>query len=56
MDIAEIYEVCRLSESLLAEDGGTVPVDRLLLVKAWLFEAVVKQTGSALSCRGEKGV
>ena len=56
MDIAEIYEVCRLSESLLAEDGGTVPVDRLLLVKAWLFEAVVKQTGSALSSQGEKGV
>lgn len=56
MDIAEIYDVCRLSESLLAEDGGTVPVDRLLLVKAWLFEAVVKQTGSALSSQGEKGV
>ena len=44
MGIAEIYDVCRLSELLLAEDGGAVPVDTLLSVKVWLFEAVVKQT------------
>lgn len=44
MDIAEIYDVCRLTESLLDEDYGTVAVDTLLSVKAWLFEAVQRLT------------
>ena len=50
MDIAEISDVCRLTESLLDEDYGTVPVDTLLSVKAWLFEAVqqVTSVGSGL--------
>ena len=44
MDIAEISDVCRLTESLLDEDYGTVAVDTLLSVKAWLFEAVQRLT------------
>ena len=50
MDIAEIYDVCRLTESLLDEDYGTIAVDTLLSVKAWLSEAMqqVTSVGSGL--------
>ena len=60
MDIAEIYDVCRLTESLLDEDCRTVPVDTLLSVKAWLFEAmkerVLNADKSGVKFAVEKGV